>query len=179
MRGPGWPCPGTGSCWRTAGCRLTGTGAEVLSHPEIGALYLGGQPDAGQGSRVILDCHCHIIPAAMLAGGVPDDWRPAVGVQDGRQVVSFQGRRLSSVTGEFCDVSVMLGQAAAAGVTSLLLSPWILLLPVQADLATAARICRMQNDSLAGTAGQFGGRVHALGSVPLRTAAARQLSLST
>jgi branched-chain amino acid transport system ATP-binding protein len=24
--------------------RLTGTGAEVLSHPEIGALYLGGQP---------------------------------------------------------------------------------------------------------------------------------------
>ncbi len=117
---------------------------------------------------MILDCHCHIIPAAMLAGGVPDDWRPAVGVQDGRQVVSFQGRRLSSVTGEFCDVSVMLGQAAAAGVTSLLLSPWILLLPVQADLATAARICRMQNDSLAGTAGQFGGQVHALGSVPLQ-----------
>jgi ABC-type branched-subunit amino acid transport system ATPase component len=27
--------------------RLTGTGTEVLEHPEIGALYLGGQPAAG------------------------------------------------------------------------------------------------------------------------------------
>ena len=28
--------------------RLTGTGAEVLEHPEIGMLYLGGSPGAAQ-----------------------------------------------------------------------------------------------------------------------------------
>ena len=53
---------------------------------------------------VILDCHCHIIPAGMLAGGCRTTGALPLGVQDGRQVVSFQGRRLSSVTGEFCDV---------------------------------------------------------------------------
>ena len=30
------------SYWRTASVRLTGTGREILEHPEIGALYLGG-----------------------------------------------------------------------------------------------------------------------------------------
>ena len=97
--------------------RLTGTGTEVLEHPEIGALYLrrpagdraSTGPDGARAGGVILDCHCHIIPAGMLTDAVPDDWRPVLRRQDGRQVVSFRGRPLTSVTGEFCDVGVMLG----------------------------------------------------------------------
>jgi aminocarboxymuconate-semialdehyde decarboxylase len=122
---------------------------------------------------VILDCHCHIIPAGMLTDAVPEQWRPVLRYEDGRRVVSFQGRRLTSVTGEFSDVSVMLEQAATAGVSHLLLSPWILLVPTaadSADAADAARICRVQNESLALAAQDSGGRVFGLGAVPLQDA---------
>src|SRR5258708_22242701 len=126
-----------------------------------------------------VDCHCHVIPAGMLTSAVPDDWRPALSVADGRQVVSFRGNQLNSVTGEFADVSVMLDQAEAAGVSHLLLSPWVKLLPVQAELALARRICRIQNESLtAATANHPDGRVLALGAVPLQNpeAAAAELA---
>jgi aminocarboxymuconate-semialdehyde decarboxylase len=115
-----------------------------------------------------LDCHCHVIPAGLLTSAVPDDWRPALSVADGRQVVSFRGKQLTSLAGEFADVSVMLDQAEAAGVSHLLLSPWVLLLPVQAELALAQRICRIQNESLAAAASRPDGRVLALGAVPLQ-----------
>lgn len=118
---------------------------------------------------MIVDCHAHVIPAAMRTDAVPDDWRPGLERADGGQlIVSFQGHRLTSVTGEFCDVAVMLEQAAAAGVSHLVLSPWILLVPVLADPADAARICRAQNESLAAAAADHAGRVYALGAVPLQ-----------
>ena len=118
---------------------------------------------------MILDCHCHVIPAGMLTDAVPADWRPVLGHEAGQRVVSFQGRRLTSITGEFCDVDIMLEQAAAAGVSHLLLSPWILLIPVLAEPALAARICRVQNESLAAAAAnRADGRVLALGAVPLQ-----------
>jgi aminocarboxymuconate-semialdehyde decarboxylase len=117
---------------------------------------------------VILDCHCHVIPAGMLTDAVPEDWRPALSQETGQRIVSFQGRRLTSITGEFCDVGVMLEQAAVAGVSHLLLSPWILLVPVGAEPAVAARICRVQNESLAEAASRADGRVLALGAVPLQ-----------
>jgi aminocarboxymuconate-semialdehyde decarboxylase len=117
---------------------------------------------------VILDCHCHVIPAGMLTGAVPQPWRPKLSVTDGQRVVSFQGRRLTSVTGEFCDVTVMLEQAGTAGVSHLLVSPWILLIPVQEDLPAAVRICRVQNESIAQAAQDNGGRVYGLGALPLQ-----------
>ena len=117
---------------------------------------------------MILDCHCHIIPAGMLTDAVPQPWRPQFSVTDGQPVVSFQGRRLTSVTGEFRDVAVMLEQAAKAGVSHLLVSPWILLVPVLADLPVAMRICRVQNESIAEAAQGSGGRVYGLGAVPLQ-----------
>jgi aminocarboxymuconate-semialdehyde decarboxylase len=104
----------------------------------------------------------------MCTDAVPADWRPRLERADDELVVSFQGRRLTSVTGEFCDVAVMLEEAAAAGVTHLLLSPWILLVPVLADPAEAARICRLQNESLAQSVADHAGHVYALGAVPLQ-----------
>ncbi len=117
---------------------------------------------------MILDSHCHIIPAAMMTSAVPDDWRPSLSRADGRREVSFRGKTISSVTGEFADAGVMLAEAEAAGVTDLLLSPWILLVPAQAEPEEAARICRVQNESLAESARGQAGRVHALGAVPLQ-----------
>ena len=83
--------------------------------------------------------------------------------------MSFQGRRLTSITGEFSDIDVMLDEAAAAGVSHLLVSPWILLVPVLAEPTLAARICRVQNESLAeAAASRADGSVLALGAVPLQ-----------
>jgi aminocarboxymuconate-semialdehyde decarboxylase len=122
---------------------------------------------------VILDAHCHIIPAALLDGAAGEDWRPLLTHEDGRPVVSFRGRRLTSVTREFADPAVMLEQAAAAGVTHLLLSPWILLVPTGAEPAEAARVCRIQNDSLSQAAADSpDGRIAGLGCVPLQDPAA-------
>ncbi len=122
---------------------------------------------------MILDAHCHVIPAAMLAGDAGDDWKPVLSHEDGRPVVSFRGRRLTSVTREFADPDVMLEQAAAVGVSHLLLSPWILLVPADTEPAEAARVCRIQNDSLAQAAADSpDGRILGLGCVPLQDPAA-------
>ena len=121
---------------------------------------------------MILDTHCHLIPAGMLTDLVPDDWRPQVIRKGDGQVVTFRGRTLTSITGEFTDVGVMLAQAEATGVTHLLLSPWILLIPVREEPGAAARICRVQNESLAQAAADHpAGRVRGLGSVPLQDTA--------
>jgi aminocarboxymuconate-semialdehyde decarboxylase len=118
---------------------------------------------------VILDCHRHIIPAGMLTRAVPDAWRPVLGYTGGRRVVSFRGRTLNSVTGEFADPAAILAGAEACGVTHLLVSPWILLIPVQEDPELAVRICRVQNESLAqAAAASPDGRILALGAVPLQ-----------
>jgi aminocarboxymuconate-semialdehyde decarboxylase len=118
---------------------------------------------------MILDCHRHIIPAGMLSAAVPDTWRPALSREDGRHVVSFRGRTLNSVTGEFADPDAILAESQACGVSHVLVSPWILLIPVQEDPELAARICRIQNESLAETsAASPDGRILALGAVPLQ-----------
>jgi aminocarboxymuconate-semialdehyde decarboxylase len=118
---------------------------------------------------LIVDAHCHVIAAEMMTTAVPADWRPAISHADGRQVITFRGRELRSIVAEFSDVEVMRAQAAAGGVDHLLLSPWIMLVPTEADLAEAIRICRVQNEALALAAED--GTVSALGAVPLQDAA--------
>jgi aminocarboxymuconate-semialdehyde decarboxylase len=119
---------------------------------------------------LIVDAHCHVIVGEMMTRAVPEQWRPAICREDGRQVVKFRGRALRSIVAEFTDVEVMLAQAAAGGVGHLLLSPWIMLVPADAPLAEAAGVCRVQNEGLARTTA--GGRASALGAVPLQDAAA-------
>lgn len=118
---------------------------------------------------MIVDSHCHVIPSGMLTGAVPDDWRPVIRRENGKLAVSFQGRRLNSVTSDFADVSATLAHAAATGITHVLISPWILLVPVSARPGDAVRICRVQNESLSQAAtAEPDGRVRALGAVPLQ-----------
>ena len=62
----------------------------------------------------------------------------------------------------------MLAQAEATGVTHLLLSPWIMLIPVHEEPATAGRICRVQNEGLAQATTKCTSHVYGLGAVPLQ-----------
>ena len=126
---------------------------------------------------VILDAHCHVIAPRMMTSAVPQQWRPAIRRSGGEAVIEFRGRQLNSVVAEFSDVDVMLAQAAATGVTHLLLSPWIMLVPVTAPVDEAVRVCRIQNEALAAAAASHPESVRVLGAVPLQDppAAAREL----
>ena len=126
---------------------------------------------------MIIDTHCHIIVPEMLTGAVPAAWRVGLHREDGRDVVTFRGRELRATTREFCDVAVMLDQAATQGIDHLLLSPWIMLAPVDAGPQDSMRVCRVQNEGLARAAQDRRGRVSALAALPMQdpAAAAREL----
>jgi len=125
---------------------------------------------------LIVDVHCHVIVAEMTARTVPPDWRPVIGRDGGAYRLAFRGRDIASVAGEFTDVGVMLGQAAGTGVNHLLLSPWISLVPAEADTATARAVCDVHNAALAALAADRE-RVSAVGAVVLQdpALAARQI----
>src|SRR5262249_61967694 len=116
----------------------------------------------------IVDCHCHVIPAEMTTTAVPARWRPRLGRnEDGRQSVLLRGRVTRSIIGEFTDVDAMLGEAAAQGVDHLLLSPWIMLVPTDAEPAECREVCRVQNAALSALAAARLAEVTVLGAVPL------------
>jgi aminocarboxymuconate-semialdehyde decarboxylase len=117
---------------------------------------------------LIIDCHCHVIPAEMTTTAVPERWRPALSREDGRQTVALRGRVLRSIVGEFTDIDLMLAQAAGQGVDYLLLSPWIMLVPTEAEIGEASDVCHVQNEALSALAAARPGRVSVLGSVPLQ-----------
>jgi len=122
--------------------------------------------------------HCHVIVEEMTARTVPPDWRPVIGRDGGAYRLAFRGRDIASVAGEFTDVGVMLGQAAGTGVDHLLLSPWISLVPAEADQATARAVCEVHNTALATLVAAHPGRVSAVGAVVLQEPelAARQIA---
>jgi len=127
---------------------------------------------------LIIDAHCHVIAAEMMSSAVPQQWRPVITRPDGRQVVGFRGRQISSVVGEFTDVAAMLGEAAAAGVEHLLLSPWINLVPVDAAVDEARTVCQVQNEALARLTAARPGQLSAVGAVPVQdpALAAREIT---
>jgi aminocarboxymuconate-semialdehyde decarboxylase len=122
---------------------------------------------------VIVDVHCHTVARCMLTDAVPEDWRPRLRTEHERWELSFRNKVIDSVADDFADPELMLARAEAAGVSHLVLSPWIMLVPAAAEPAEAARICRVQNDGLAElAAGRADGRISVLGAVPLQDAAA-------
>ncbi len=98
---------------------------------------------------MIVDCHCHVIAPPVTSVAVPD-----------------------SVVGEFADVDVMLAQAETRGVDHLVLSPWIKLIPVEAETSAALKLCDALNEALAAIRSKHTGRVSVLGAVPLQDPAA-------
>ena len=127
---------------------------------------------------MIVDVHCHVIVEEMTARAVPENWRPAVRRENGRYRLAFRGRNISSVVSEFTDVGAMLGAAAATGVDHLLLSPWISLVPTEAEPAEARAVCEVHNTALAAITTAHPRRVSAVGAVVLQDPplAARQIA---
>jgi aminocarboxymuconate-semialdehyde decarboxylase len=127
---------------------------------------------------LIIDAHCHVIVPEMTVRSVPKAWRPALRTEDGQRIVGFRGRELTSAIGEFSDVEIMLGDAAATGIGHLLLSPWINLVPVDAQPDEARLVCRVQNESLARLVAAHPGRLSAVGAVSVQdpALAARELA---
>jgi aminocarboxymuconate-semialdehyde decarboxylase len=127
---------------------------------------------------LIVDVHRHVIVEQMTSADVPAEWRPVVRRDGGRYLLSFRGRDVTSVTGEFTDVATMLGEAAGYGVDRLLLSPWITLVPVEADPRVARQVCEIQNASLGALVAAHPGRLSAVGAVVLQdpALAARQVA---
>jgi aminocarboxymuconate-semialdehyde decarboxylase len=117
---------------------------------------------------LIVDVHRHVIVEEMTAQAVPERWRPAIGRENGRYRLAFRGRDVSSVVGEFTDVDTMLGEAAATGVDHLLLSPWISLVPAEAEVPEARQVCDVHNEALAAITRAHQGRVSAVGAVVLQ-----------
>jgi aminocarboxymuconate-semialdehyde decarboxylase len=126
---------------------------------------------------LIVDVHCHVVVEEMTARTVPPDWRPVISRDGGRYRLAFRGRDITSVVDEFTDVGVILGQAAGTGVDRLLLSPWISLVPAEADTATALAVCDVHNAALAALTAADRERVSAVGAVVLQdpALAARQI----
>lgn len=105
----------------------------------------------------------------MTTAAVPERWRPVLRrEEDGTLAVGLGGRVLRSIIGEFTDIDEMLSQAAGQGIDHLLLSPWIMLVPVDAEIGEATEVCRVQNEALSALAAARPAQVSALAAVPLQ-----------
>lgn len=127
---------------------------------------------------MVVDFHCHVVPAEMTTAAVPERWRPRLNRgDDGRTEVGLRGTVIRSIVGEFTDPGLMLAQAASQGVDHLILSPWVSLIPVDADLGEASAVCEVQNDGLAALAASHQGRISVLAALPLQDADAAAQTL--
>lgn len=105
----------------------------------------------------------------MTTAAVPERWRPVLRrEEDGTLAVGLGGRVLRSIIGEFTDIDEMVSQAAGQGIDHLLLSPWIMLVPVDAEIGEATEVCRVQNEALSALAAARPAQVSALAAVPLQ-----------
>jgi aminocarboxymuconate-semialdehyde decarboxylase len=126
---------------------------------------------------VIVDVHAHVIVPEITREAGDEPWRPAVRWEGGSQIVEHGGRAIRSAVREFVRIETIVREAGDAGVDRVVLSPWVSLLPYEADLDEAMHICRIQNDALSELCSADPARVLALGAVPLQDpdAAAREL----
>ena len=117
----------------------------------------------------VVDVHAHVIVPEITREAAPAEaWRPRVRREGGRQVVEVGGRELRSGVREWSDLDGILADQDAAGTDLVVLSPLVLLLGYDAEPDEAARRARIQNAGLARLVHEGGGRVAALGTVPLQ-----------
>jgi aminocarboxymuconate-semialdehyde decarboxylase len=121
---------------------------------------------------LIIDTHAHIIVPEITRKAAPEEaWRPNVLWQDGKQVVEYAGKRISSATREFVDADRILLEMDRAGVDAVLLCPWVSLARYTAPAAEALATSQVINDALAAIVANHWRRIAALGQVPLQDVA--------
>jgi aminocarboxymuconate-semialdehyde decarboxylase len=119
-------------------------------------------------SRVV-DVHAHVVVPEITREAAPhESWRPSLRRDGDEQVLEVGGRELRSAVREWSDLERILADQDAAGTDLVVLSPLVLLLGDDAEPDEAARRARIQNAGLARLVHEGGGRVAALGTVPLQ-----------
>jgi aminocarboxymuconate-semialdehyde decarboxylase len=98
----------------------------------------------------------------------PEEWRPRVRRRDGASEIELGGRTIRSARYEFVDLETILAVEMRIGIDAVLLCPWVALLYPDAEPAACMERCRIQNDALERLVAAGGGRVAALGAVPLQ-----------
>jgi aminocarboxymuconate-semialdehyde decarboxylase len=115
------------------------------------------------------DLHAHVIVPEILRDAAPgEDWRPRVEWTGDAQVVELGGKEIRAAVREFVDVERVVEEQERAGIERTVLCPWVPLLFGDAEPEEALRRCRIQNEALAGLVRTGGGRIAALGAVPLQ-----------
>jgi aminocarboxymuconate-semialdehyde decarboxylase len=116
-----------------------------------------------------IDAHAHVIVAELLRDDAPaESWRPRVWREDSRQIVEFEGRRITSAVEEFVELDRILAAQERVGIERVLLCPWVPLLFYDVDADEGLRRCRLQNEGLARLRRERPDRVSVLGAVPLQ-----------
>jgi aminocarboxymuconate-semialdehyde decarboxylase len=116
-----------------------------------------------------IDVHAHVIVPELLRDSAPTErWRPARRRVDSRQVVELGTRRITSMVQECVDLDRILAAQERAGITHVVLSPWVPLLFYDVDPEEGLRRCRLQNEGLARMRTERPDRVSVLGAVPLQ-----------
>ena len=117
----------------------------------------------------VVDAHAHVIVPEVTREADPGEaWRPRVWRDGDRHAFEVDGREVRSGVGEWTDLEGILADQDAAGTDVVVLSPLVLLLAYDADAEEGRRRCRTQNEGLARMVREGGGRVAALGAVPLQ-----------
>jgi aminocarboxymuconate-semialdehyde decarboxylase len=117
----------------------------------------------------VIDMHAHVIVPELLREAAPEEtWRPRVWREGGQQAFEVGRREVRSAVREWTNLHRIVADQDAAGTDIVVLSPLVLLLSYDAPPEEGVRRCRIQNEGLARMVAAGGGRVGALGTVPLQ-----------
>lgn len=118
---------------------------------------------------MIIDSHAHIIVPEILIEAAPSEqWRPLVVLENGKQFILYNGKRIGSATREFVFPDRILKEMDHAGVDAVLLCPWVSLVRYDAEAEESLASCQVQNYALAALSESYPGRIAGLGLVPLQ-----------
>lgn len=118
---------------------------------------------------MIIDSHAHIIVPEILREAAPaEDWRPRVIWEDGKQIIEYNGKRISSATRDFVSPDNILMKMDQSGVEAVLICPWVSLVRYEVKAEASLAACQVQNDALAALTKKYPKRIAALGIVPLQ-----------
>jgi aminocarboxymuconate-semialdehyde decarboxylase len=109
-----------------------------------------------------------IVPEILRNGHTGEDWRPRLRRDRGGRLVEFGGRAIRSMVDEAIDMETLLAARERAGIDGVVVCPWVQLLYPDAEPHAGLERCRIQNEALERVVGAHGGRVAALGVVPLQ-----------
>lgn len=121
----------------------------------------------GDVGTVVTDSHIHFLPPSLLSSSGDSSGVYATFDAGGRQTLYLRGRPLDSVVRDFTRLEIVRRECLQMGVDSLVLSPWVSMLPLDASPGAAAQACRRHNLAMAEEVGVHSG-VSGLAAIPMQ-----------